>query len=243
MNGKGILRSLNIKNVSNEKFRKEWIEKKIGEAVLSMNDLGTKDKTSVLDVGAGLSPFKQHILLLGANYFSHDFNQYVPSNSQSGLQDIDWDYPSHNFNCDVLLIPTRQKFEILLCTEVLEHVPDPVSVLKKLYDLTSDQGFIIITVPFLSLKHQAPYWFSSGLSDHWFEYWSKELNLKILDLSVSGDYVDLLSQEIYRLFNFKYTFGIFSIILSKLVKFLRPLLSNDVLTSGGFNTLFIAQKI
>jgi hypothetical protein len=27
------------------------------------------------------------------------------------------------------------------------------------------------------------------------------------------------------------------------VKFLRPLLSNDVLTSGGFNTLFIAQKI
>lgn len=237
------MRSLNIKNVSNESFRKKWIENKIGEIVLSMNDLGTKEITSILDVGAGLSPFKQHILSLGANYFSHDFNQYVPSHLYSGLQDTDWEYPRHSFNCDVLLIPTRQKFEILLCTEVLEHVPDPVSVLKKLYELTSEQGFIIITVPFLSLKHQAPYWFSSGLSDHWFEYWSKELNLKIIDLSVSGDYVDLMSQEIYRLFNFKYTFGILSIILSKLVKFLRPFLPKAVLTSGGFNTLFVAQKI
>lgn len=235
--------SLHIKNVINESFRKEWVKKKLTEIILVSQISAGTNKISILDVGAGLSPFKQHIIFLGANYFSHDFNQYDPSGSHSGLHDATWDYPPHDYNCDILRIPEDKQFDVVLCTEVLEHVPDPVSVLTKLFHLTKSNGFIVITVPFLSLKHQAPYWFSSGLSDYWFEYWANHLNLKIIDLNVSGDYIDLMSQEIYRLFNFKYVFKIIPWVFSKVVKLIRPLLKNDVLTSGGFNTLFVAKKI
>lgn len=235
--------SLHIKNVINESFRKEWVKKKLTEVILSSQISGSTKKISILDVGAGLSPFKNHIIFLGANYFSHDFNQYEPSKLHSGLHDATWDYPAHDYNCDILLIPEHKKFDVVLCTEVLEHVPDPVSVFTKLFHLTSDNGFIVITVPFLSLKHQAPYWFSAGLSDYWFEYWSKHFNLEIIDLNVSGDYIDLMSQEIYRLFKFRYSFNIFPWVFSKVVKLIRPLLKEDVLTSGGFNTLFVAKKI
>ena len=233
---------LNIKNATNDPFRKKWVENTISEVVRSIKSSNRLDSISLLDVGAGLSPFKEHIVSLGINYFSHDFNEYSPSNFNPGLHDVSWDYPRHDFNCDVLLIPSTKKFDLILCTEVLEHIPDPVSVFKKLNELVSDNGYIIITVPFLSLKHQAPFWFSSGLSDYWFEFWAKELGLNVVDLAISGDYIDLMSQEIYRLFNFNSAFRFVPFILSKLVKLIRPLLKDDVLTSGGFNTLFVAKK-
>ena len=86
--------------------------------------------------------------------------------------------------------------------------------------------------------HQSPYWFSSGLSPFWFEYWAEKLNLEICELEVSGDYVDMMEQEVGRLLYFKKPIrGITK--LSKLVKFFRFLLPSEVLESGGFGTMCV----
>jgi hypothetical protein len=89
--------------------------------------------------------------------------------------------------------------------------------------------------------HQSPYWFSSGLSPFWFEYWAEELNLEICELEVSGDYIDLMQQEIARLLYFKKTIrGLTR--LSKLVKFFRSRLPSEVLESGGFGTMCVLRQ-
>ena len=100
--------------------------------------------------------------------------------------------------------------------------------------MTKFGGYILITVPFLSLMHQSPYWFSSGLSPFWFEYWAEKLNLEICELEVSGDYIDMMEQEVARLL------GISK--LSKLVKSFRFRLPSEVLESGGFGTLCVLRQ-
>lgn len=178
---------LQTSNHSNEAYRDEWVKSRIREYANLL-----LDKT-VLDVGAGLSPYRQNFEALGFNYFSQDFDSYRPSEKKSpGLQNLEWKYPNHDFVCDVLDIPGISKYDFIICTEVFEHVPDPVALIKKLSALTKSGGYILITVPFLSLMHQSPYWFSSGLSPFWFEYWTEKLNLEICELEVSGDYVDMM---------------------------------------------------
>ena len=139
---------------------------------------------------------------------------------------------------------------MILCTEVLEHVPDPVRSFKKMARLLKPEGHMIVTVPFMSLMHQAPYWFQSGLSPFWFEHWARELNLKILNLDVQGDYADFMYQEIRRLFGTKSENIQSSAAQEQINRFIenissksiRANLSDDVLESGGFCTLFVAKK-
>jgi hypothetical protein len=221
---------------SNDAYRDEWIKSRIREyGKLLLN-------RAALDVGAGLSPYKQTFEALGFNYFSQDFDSYRPSeNKNPGLQNLEWELPKHDFVCDVLDIPETSKYDLIICTEVFEHVPDPVALIKKLSALTQSGGYIFVTVPFLSLMHQSPYWFSSGLSPFWFEYWAEKLNLEICELEVSGDYIDMMEQEVARLLNFKKPIrGITR--LSKLVKFLRLRLPSAVLESGGFGTMCVLRQ-
>jgi SAM-dependent methyltransferase len=221
---------------SNESYRDEWVKtriKKYGNSLLSK---------SALDVGAGLSPYKHNFEALGFNYSSQDFDSYRPSEKKNpGLQNLEWEYPKHDFVCDVLDIPDTSKYDFIICTEVFEHVPDPVALIDKLSALTKSGGYILITVPLLSLMHQSPYWFSSGLSPFWFEYWAEKLNLEICELEVSGDYIDMMEQEVGRLLYFKKPIrGITR--LSKLVIFFRSRLPSEVLESGGFGTMCVLRQ-
>ena len=129
---------------SNESYHDEWVKTRI---IKYDNSLLGKN---VLDVGAGLSPYKHGFEALGFNYFSQDFDSYRPSEKNPGLQNLEWEYPKHDFVCDVLDIPEISKYDFVICTSVLEHVPDPVALIEKLSALTKSGGYLLITVPFLS---------------------------------------------------------------------------------------------
>jgi hypothetical protein len=93
----------------------------------------------------------------------------------------------------------------------------------------------------MSLMHQAPYYFSSGLSPYWFIHWAKEFNLEIESLQVSGDYLDLMIQENARLLN--------SLIripgLSKIINLssnLRSRIPMEIRESAGFGTFALLKK-
>jgi SAM-dependent methyltransferase len=221
---------------SNELYRDNWVKERIEKYEPLL-----KSKT-VLDVGAGLSPYAQICRNVGLRYFSQDFEMYNPQHQRNpGLQNREWAYPKHDFSCDLLDIPDTSEYGFVLCTEVLEHVPDPVAALKKISDLTEINGYILITTPLHSLMHQSPYWFSAGLSPFWFKHWAEKLNLEICELEVSGDYIDFIEQELGRLLSFKRRVkGI--VRLSKSVRLLRQLLPLEVLECGGFGTFCVLRK-
>lgn len=226
--------------VDNQSGIDEWVKKTLLE-IKSFSP-----RLEVLDVGAGQKRYKDFAEKIGVIYKSHDFNQYSYNSIEFGLQEPNWPPLNHDYICDVLDIPESLEFDAILLTEVLEHVPDPVAVLKKLKKLVRPGGNLIITVPLFSLAHQAPYWFSSGLSPFWFEYWSQDLNLKIVDLQISGDFIDSYNQFLYlaRVYipDQTETLNKLSRPNSELSEELRAVLPAGLLQSGGFGVFAHLQS-
>lgn len=220
-----------LKRVDNQSFRDKWVEDTLHE----LSTISRPNTLRLLDAGAGQQPYRDIAVKCGFLYFSQDFNSYRPSEEAKGLH-ISWPHRNHDFICDINEIPSNEKFDVILCTEVLEHVSDPVNTLRNLSRHLTNRGIIVLTAPLLSLIHQAPFHFSSGLTPYWYEKWIPEVGLQILQLSQHGDYADLLSQEIRRFFRAP---GIFQKPLSTMI---RVFINENLRTAGGFSVFVVAGK-
>jgi ubiquinone/menaquinone biosynthesis C-methylase UbiE len=117
----------------------------------------------VLDMGAGSCPYKQYFD--HCHYISHDFKQLESSQiqDQEGYGQID-------VVCDILEIPfPDQHFDVILCTEVIEHVPEPIKVIKEMSRLLKNGGILLITAPLQSGLHQEPYHYYGGYTKYWYD--------------------------------------------------------------------------
>lgn len=172
---------------NNESNRVQWIE-----AALKQIPAGSK----ILDAGAGECQFKKFCSHL--NYVSQDFAQYDGSGNE-GLQTGTWDNTQLDIVSDITAIPVDDgSFDAVMCTEVLEHVPDPVATLKELHRVLKPGGLLLITAPFASLTHFAPYHFATGLSKYFYEHHLNILGYDFVDLQQNGNYFEFVAQEVRR---------------------------------------------
>lgn len=159
----------------------------------------------ILDAGAGELRFKKHCSHL--DYVAQDFGQYDGS-GDTGLQTGSWDQTKLDIVSDITAIPEPDNsFDAILCVEVFEHIPDPLAALSEFKRLLKPGGYLIITAPFASITHFAPYFFYSGFSRYFYETHLANNGFEITELKLNGNYFDYLAQELRRI-NFvaaKYT--------------------------------------
>jgi SAM-dependent methyltransferase len=116
------------------------------------------------------------------------------------LQSESWDTSRIDLVSDITAIPTPDaSFDAVLCSEVLEHVPEPTHALDEFARLLKPGGVMILTAPFASNVHMAPYHFCSGFSKYWYEHHLAQRGFEIKELLPNGDWYALLRQEISRL--------------------------------------------
>jgi len=119
----------------------------------------------VLDAGAGASkyrPFFAH-----CRYETQDFCQYEGPLVKY-VEPID-------HVCEITRIPLPEaSLDAILCTEVLEHVPNPMAVLNEFSRLLKPGGRLLLTVPVFSRLHMEPYHYYSGFTHHWYRHWLPE---------------------------------------------------------------------
>lgn len=173
---------------TNEENRVHWIEK-----ILKKIPAGL----TILDAGAGESQFKKFCGHL--KYIAQDFGQYDGS-GEVGLQTGEWDVSKLDIVSDIVAIPLPDhSVDAIMCTEVLEHIPNPVAALQEFSRLLKPGGYLLITAPFASLTHFAPYHFSSGLSRYFYEHHLPELGFSIDEVSLNGNWFEYIAQENRRI--------------------------------------------
>ena len=103
------------------------------------------DQSYVLDAGAGEQPFSS--IFKGLRYESTD----MPGGFYKNKQD---------FECELHEIPKpNNHYDVVLLTQVLEHVPDPHAVLSELNRVLKPNGKLLISVPLNGPLHGEPWHF------------------------------------------------------------------------------------
>jgi ubiquinone/menaquinone biosynthesis C-methylase UbiE len=154
--------------------------------------------SSLLDAGAGEQQFRKYCKHLV--YYSQDNIAYDGKGDGVGAHVKSWDYGKTDYICDIIDMPIEpESLDSVLCTEVFEHLPDPVKALEEITRVLKSGGKIILTAPFCSLTHFSPYFYSTGFSQQWYLFHLGRLGYEEIKLEANGNFFEYLAQELRRL--------------------------------------------
>jgi ubiquinone/menaquinone biosynthesis C-methylase UbiE len=172
----------------NERTRIAWVEEKLR---------GLASGGRILDAGAGEQRWKKSCSHL--RYVAQDFAQYDGKGDARGLQTGGWDQTKLDIISDITSIPEPdQSFDAIMCIEVLEHLPNPIEALAEFSRLLRPGGHLILTAPFCSLTHFAPYHFATGFNRYFYEKQLPAHGFEVLELTPNGNFFEFVAQEIRR---------------------------------------------
>lgn len=188
---KSILDCLGIPNgfgARNESNRQDWLEK-----TLARIPSGSR----ILDAGAGELAQKKYCSHL--EYIAQDFAAYDGEGDGKGLQTGSWDQSQLDIVSDITDIPEADEtFDAILCVEVLEHLPEPLMAIKEFVRLLKPGGHLVLTAPFCSLTHFAPYHFYSGFNEYFYTEHLTKLGFEVVEITPNGNYYEYIAQEVRR---------------------------------------------
>lgn len=134
-----------------------------------------------LDVGCGEQPLRPQLLEAGYTYASFDVEQNAAGNVDF-VGAIDRPLPE---------TLAARRFDLIVCTEVLEHVADWPAAFANLARLLKPGGRLLVTCPHIWVPHEEPYDYFRPTS--WALAYHAEANgLKAIEIQRLGDGYDVL---------------------------------------------------
>lgn len=146
--------------------------------------------SKILDVGAGTIRYKKYFQ--DCIYHTQDFKQYKdPSgNFQYGMID---------YVSDIIDIPVGDNsFDVIICTEVFEHIPRPDLAVKEFSRILKSGGELYITAPLGSAVHFYPYPYYGGCSKSWYIKYLKEYGFNEILIKPKKRFFALYAQYTQR---------------------------------------------
>ena len=173
---------INLIGKDTDEIRFNWVVSQL--AMLRKGD-------RILDAGAGELKFKPYCEHL--EYVSQDFGQYDGDGDGRGLQTEKWDNSEIDIVSDITKVPVQQEaFDAILRTEVFEHIPDAIAAVREFSRILKPGGTLLITAPFNSLSHFAPYHFC-GYNRYWYEYHLPANGLEIEVIDHNGSWFKFIA--------------------------------------------------
>jgi ubiquinone/menaquinone biosynthesis C-methylase UbiE len=184
---KNILRKIFLFE-SNEVERRKWVEKQ-----LNFISAGKK----ILDAGCGTQQYKTYCKHL--KYHAQDFAKYDGKGDGQGLQKNNWKYGELNYIGDIWKIDEKDNFfDVILCTEVIEHILYPNETIKEFSRLLKPNGTLILTAPVCSIPHFSPYYYYNGFSEYYYKEMARLNSFEIVSIKSNGDAFEYIGGEIFR---------------------------------------------
>jgi len=117
-------------------------ERRVHEYIISKVP---KEINTILDVGCGKGWVAKHFLPKGAKVNSLDVSTSNPARAMEL-------YPSENhagIAADSFKIPfVDDSFDVVIASEIIEHVVDPVEFIKELFRVVRKGGRLLVTTPY-----------------------------------------------------------------------------------------------
>jgi len=149
------------------------------------------DGSIVLDAGAGSCPYRDSFS--HCEYRTQDFTN-LQGDQLSGGQ-----YGEMDYVCDITSIPVEDgSFDAVLCSEVLEHVADPVAVVQEFARILKPSGTLLLTAPLGSGIHQEPYHYYGGYTPFWYEKYLAEAGFEHISVESNAGSLQACAQESMR---------------------------------------------
>ena len=170
----------------NQRERDKWVEH-VAQTLAP--------ETQILDVGAG--PCRYRHLFDHCHYEAQDFAQYegVPE----GVTAQTWTYGELNYISDITAIPVPDaSFDAILCTEVLEHVPEPIRAIQEMARILKPGGSLFLSAPLGSGIHQRPYHFYGGYTPYFYQEILPRFDLEPAEIKANGGFFKHYLQESAR---------------------------------------------
>lgn len=164
---------------SNQDARDAWVRAK-ADAVPA----GAR----VLDVGAGTCRYRGYFA--HCDYRAHDFMEY--ERFRDGSEGA---YGTIDYVSDITALPVPDgSFDLVLCTEVLEHVPHPIEAIHEMARVLRAGGRLLLTAPLGSGLHQLPHHYYGGYTPEWYRRFCPEAGLAVVEIAPNGGFFKLFAQ-------------------------------------------------
>lgn len=163
----------------NTERRREWVAR-----LAASLPAGSR----VLDVGAGVGQYRH--FFSHCDYRAHDFGLEPATAGQ---------YTALDYQSDITAIPVSDgSFDAVLCTEVLEHVPEPIAAVREMARILRPEGRLMISAPLGSHLHQEPYHFYGGYTPYWYERFLPAAGCEVQSIEANGGFFSFFGQEAQR---------------------------------------------
>lgn len=135
-------------------------------------------KGDTVDVGCGRAKYK--------NLIKKYANTYITVDNASS--DVQFENPETKPDVisDVLSMPFKENtFDTVICTEVLEHVEDPLALMREISRILKKDGNAIVSSGWIAAYHQEPkdYW---RFSPDTYQLLCDKSNLELVELHKQG---------------------------------------------------------
>ena len=172
---------------------------------------------AVLDLGCGAVPYR-HLFAQADRYIGLD----LPPNQEADVLGT------------ALCLPFRDSiFDAVLCSEVLEHVPEPADLLRQVYRVLKPGGVLLLTTPQTWGPHLEPFDFYR-YTKHGLRYLAEKSNFHVVEIVPTCGMWATVAQRISDTVVFQYAEG----RSQWLIEFLSLLLSPVLMTGYGLDKLF-----
>lgn len=174
--------------INNATTREAWIRNELSQIPAGL---------VVLDAGCGTQPYRKYCSHL--KYYAQDFAAYDGRGDKCGLQSESFSYGRLDYTSDIWNIPERDGFcDVVICTEVIEHIPYPNETIAELGRLLKPGGVLLLTAPYCSIPHMTPFYFFNGFSSDYYKFFLSKYGLELEYIGRNGDPFLYLAQELRR---------------------------------------------
>lgn len=133
----------------------KWMMANFKKSIKELLEILEKEPTKICETGCGEGEITTYIkqCMPKAHIDAFDISEKVILNATEQHDNIDF-FVGNIYNMEVIEpkqgkkhILNTNEYDLVVCSEVLEHLEEPENALKKINEITADKGYILLSVP------------------------------------------------------------------------------------------------